>query len=772
VGGGIAESSIAPTPAPAPLPPLPTPIPTEDVNSTAADGNDGDDLEVSSPTGKKGRVSEETGISGVVSEKESPESMKDANRAETEEGDDGEQEGGLDGEDEGGNNDGEGQYGEEEEEEEEEEEDEEEEGEMLMEKELEELLSSSDRSEDEQRLGVIMKRLLSHQCSLLVGTYGTQDQEILSTLADYPMSVWKPSALAVLVGRLCLGEFADDTVRRFTAEVDLICRNTWSCNQEDSDPWQAAEKFSAMYDRLVKTWILDDNRPSLESIPLEDPCAVCHQEMEKQGIDRITCSRCSISLHKHCLDPFPNDIDDGWFCDDCICLRLRNKLFPQLNLLQDHENDELEVEAVEYGPEILDFCKRVETTLGDWGPRTPYPPLLDVRVNKTVWQLATEDHEVYEMMSGLSLLSTLESSWGLRERLIVLEALCHLAFSSQTVKEFLEKQEQKIHSLRRRVPDDDITFREELSKVGGDVAVLAWKDPLEEMEAELVLPTAVEGEGDAEDAAMEGICCVCNKNTEDAENNDLPIVMCEDCPAEVHLTCIDPNLTEVPEKDWFCQKCKTKRFKKRFKPALRLEDLFEDTMDGMRQKVENQLFEALVDERCDEVYQKQQQEAGGGGKSDGVNGVTTDGGAKGSSNSTSSKGNSKPTKKDSDGVDRKSSTGPTCEYCGYTELELGSPLVYGQSWLETEEHIRLSATQKVGGGGKEGEGGKNSKGKKRIKVYLDEKELDIPLPPLPFFPRATNEDHELASLPQLLPAALEYPIVHEKCAVEMVKLRT
>lgn len=53
-------------------------------------------------------------------------------------------------------------------------------------------------------------------------------------------------------------------------------------------------------------------------------------------------------------------------------------------------------------------------------------------------------------------------------------------------------------------------------------------------------------------------CCLCPTllcSPEDATQ----LLLCEGCPAVVHMFCMDPPLERVPAGDWFCHKCAKKQ---------------------------------------------------------------------------------------------------------------------------------------------------------------------------------------------------------------------
>mmetsp|Transcript_23013 Transcript_23013/g.45496 ORF Transcript_23013/g.45496 Transcript_23013/m.45496 type:complete len:2218 (-) Transcript_23013:218-6871(-) len=56
-----------------------------------------------------------------------------------------------------------------------------------------------------------------------------------------------------------------------------------------------------------------------------------------------------------------------------------------------------------------------------------------------------------------------------------------------------------------------------------------------------------------ESMRMDTVCQVCKSN----ENADT-ILLCDGCPDEYHMTCLEEPLEELPDGDWFCPKCEEK----------------------------------------------------------------------------------------------------------------------------------------------------------------------------------------------------------------------
>lgn len=598
-------------------------------------------------------------------------------------------------------------------------EDEEEEGlaEVEVAKELEEVLASPDRSENEKRMAYVLKRLLAHSCSEMVGVDGTQSLEVASSLIDYPMGVWQPVRVATLVAMLRDGDFSgEDGTELLARHANLLCFNSFATNIEDSEPWGAADRFSAIFDRLINKWILDPARPPLDSLR-EEPCHLCGQALDKLSV-KVTCSRCSALMHPYCVSASQKDpaSEEGWCCVDCVSLSLRKQWYTQVRAEPDASDvSEMMYETLPDGfKRVVDLAK---IHVGEWGPGVSFPALLDLSINRTVFQMAEEDAELANLIYAVGILAS-RNVQDLEQRLILLDALCSLAAGAPSVRSFLDDQEHRIGALRRKMPEDEAVLRNELKAIGGDAAVLAWKDPVTEVKEQDA------GAEEDEEQGVTGMCCVCEKSTME-ETDDSKVILCEDCPTEIHLTCLDPTLTEVPKADWFCARCKANRAKKKKAKAPPRPEEMEDPLEKEREDVENQLFTALVDQRAQ---------------------LMVDARAAGAAAPPQPPAN--PTE--------------VCEYCGLGELEICSPLVLGQSREETEQHIKMLASAEARQGLVE-EDDKNPGKRKKRKRALEEGE---PLPPLvPYFPRTNSPNRSK------MPSNVHYPIVHERCAIQILGLR-
>ncbi|GAB5035476.1 bromodomain containing protein [Nannochloropsis oceanica] len=776
--------------------------------------------------------------------------------------------------------------------EEEVEEEEEEEEEMAEElsRELDAVLAEPERSESEKRLACMLKRLLQHSCSEKVGIEGTEDPDVESSLSEYVLHVWEPVTVAALVLKLKSGDYSPPGganlkaggVLELVQDVELLCRNSWACNVEDSEAWGAAEKFHAIFDRLLQAWVLEqapERRLSLSQVrglcqDLVEPCSACRQPVTRQG-GKVVCGRCALTLHPECHRLLQQDQEqagaeetDLWHCVECVDFRVRRQAYPALGFdEEDRKGDLLPQDYVETTEHLSaharDMLLWLRMLVGEWGPVVTFPPLLDVTVSRTVLEKVKADSDLLGITAALALLGgrgpeaqreagaakgmeTTEAG----QQLLVLDALCQAASThSGLIRSFLERQEQKVAALRKRPPKEEEEMRKELQEIGGDAAVLAWKDPMTEayMAEEAAAAAAEDEDEDEEEDGEDGedrevdevaVCCDCKETTKDVD--DSQVVLCESCPTEIHLRCLNPSLTEAPEKEWFCRDCKAKKkgnhnkSRQRQRYIIKAADV-DDLLEAQRAAAECALLEDLVEVRIQEHIKgdgktkKEKKTSAISAQSDSAASSPACGGASheagdGEKKATpiSSLCTSSASSSPSEHAAGVSTSRSKCEYCGYDELEVCSPLVLGQTLMETEQYLAMNpskdpwvqeqlrkrnkkkeaetvrrakavadaaaarATAAVGklakdgsSKGKESKGEEENKGKKRKRDGTDSENVSLagtaatgehiesaPLATVaPFFPRPdTTESHRL-------PNTAGCPIVHERCAIQMLAFR-
>ncbi|EKU20026.1 bromodomain containing protein, partial [Nannochloropsis gaditana CCMP526] len=655
--------------------------------------------------------------------------------------------------------------------EEDEEEEEEEEMAVEMSRELDAILEEACRSEQERRVACLLKRLLQHSCSERVGTEGTEDPDIESSLSDYVLNVWEPLTVATLILKLKRGSYSADGTEaggllELVQDVELLCRNSWACNIEDSEAWGAAEKFHAIFDRLLQAWVLEqapEKRLSVDEMrglcqDLVEPCSACRQPLSRHTA-KVICCRCALTLHPDChrsltyQDENRADVGvdietDLWHCTECLDFRVRREAYPALGFDEEDKQGDLlpqdYVEATDHlSAQSRDMLLWLRMVVGEWGPGMSFPPLLDVTVSRTALGKIKADPDLLGIWAALALLGgrvsdahkeidACKKATEMTEaghQLLILDSLCQAASThSGIIRSFLERQDQKLAALRKRPPKEEEELRKELQDIGGDAAVLAWKDPMtEEYMAEEAAAAAVEEgeEGDDEDGENgedqgeeeTAVCCECKATTKDVD--DSQVVLCESCPTEIHLRCLNPNLTEAPEKEWFCRVCKAKkreinkqRQRQRF--VVKAVDV-DDLLEGQRLAIENALLEDFVEEKIqerltsDEKKKKEKKTVGSSGTQEaafvlpGGSGVFKQGEEqrrsagdaakvkeqvqeKGSFISTSS---ATPSSTSEGSLRIRKAMRLKCEYCGYGEMEVCSPLVLGQTLAETEQYVAL-----------------------------------------------------------------------------------
>lgn len=101
-----------------------------------------------------------------------------------------------------------------------------------------------------------------------------------------------------------------------------------------------------------------------------------------------------------------------------------------------------------------------------------------------------------------------------------------------------------------------------------------------------------------------------------------------------------------------------------------------------------------------------------------------------------------------------------CSYCGLTELQLCSPMVYGQSRQEFQAHMKYSTQAVVNDIIPDQEA-------TIVKFSLLKQEQKAPEPPLPYFPLFNEKNSKKLRGGRHLVS----PIVHEICAYRMFAAR-
>ena len=103
-----------------------------------------------------------------------------------------------------------------------------------------------------------------------------------------------------------------------------------------------------------------------------------------------------------------------------------------------------------------------------------------------------------------------------------------------------------------------------------------------------------------------------------------------------------------------------------------------------------------------------------------------------------------------------------CAYCCQSELDLCSPMVYGQSRAEFNAYVAMSETPTAD------DVFPNQKDT-TLKFCVVMDEVKPPEPSMPYFPLVT--DPQASRLKARKSSAIQSPIVHELCALAMFKAR-
>ena len=299
--------------------------------------------------------------------------------------------------------------------------------------------------------------------------------------------------------------------------------------------------------------------------------------------------------------------------------------------------------------------------------------------------------------------------WTMRERLKVYFALCELLKTHDASHAYMTDLYKECTKLTKMSVKDsfcEADFIEQVKKVAGLEGVAMCRSLLDGVEV------------DSEDAlrhkqhkVVEGRCIHCRGSTfdDDIAENDF-VLLCDGCNAEAHLSCL--AIDKVPANEWYCDPCS-----ERIASRVEGDETSLDIDSWRRLDLEAELQEELT-------YLERE----------------------GLPNPRSSE---------------------VCAYCGGTELDICSPLVYGQSRDEFNEYIK----EFIG------------------TLDLDPSDTEQPIsktPSIPFFPLYSDprsskmlSSHGINNNGGKMKkgecknsnAVVTCPVVHELCALKMCKAR-
>jgi Bromodomain/PHD-finger len=138
----------------------------------------------------------------------------------------------------------------------------------------------------------------------------------------------------------------------FADDVRLMWENCWCYNHEGTGPWAAATTLSAVFERLLREWVLSDSPPAIDALLSSAegrPCSACrassslllttsdHKAAAAAAITAaaasatasgtiggstgaiILCDRCDAVYHLACLvPPLAEAPRNEWFCPCCV----------------------------------------------------------------------------------------------------------------------------------------------------------------------------------------------------------------------------------------------------------------------------------------------------------------------------------------------------------------------------------------------------------------------------------------------------------------------
>lgn len=311
--------------------------------------------------------------------------------------------------------------------------------------------------------------------------------------------------------------------------------------------------------------------------------------------------------------------------------------------------------------------------------------------------------------------------WTLNERLVVLLALCnHMRTMgrSMTRVQFLYQECEKLRTIAAQGTFREGDFMRVVKGLCGDEVTATCRAMLD----------GISGSADAgvqremKARVFEGRCSVCRVSTyeEDQEDGEEvgEVLLCEGCNAEVHLRCT--GFAAIPKDDWYCHECEARNQARGGNGGVmgKFNNLNNFRSVNAEEDIINYKIDRIAAEEGHKVI-------------DNILPVDT--------------------------------TEVRCAYCDMSEIEVGSPIVCGQTRAEHMEYVSRNGRDKC-----------VMRSGTQVHFKLEGKTVPAPQMSLPYFPLLASWDGD-----DLLEHALSMAVVgkesqlhvHEVCALEMFRAR-
>ena len=495
----------------------------------------------------------------------------------------------------------------------------------------------------------------------------------------------------------------------FYRDMRQVLVNCISYNSEATALYGHAQKLLQVLHRHMQQWVLSSSRPE-KAAQCDESCCLHSHSLIASGRGEYTsvkCGRCAGVFSLSSLQELEQQQEFGVFQPT------------EEQVMQSHEDWICHLCLREDGVAAVSnvSSRDVESfSIDEWGPSACLPWHLNTRHILQMHQFTDDMPNLPSIVEAVKIIAApnltpmlprdddLSSDgdfkpgqkallpWTMRERLKVYAALCELLKSHEVSHNFMTDLYKECTKLTKMSVTDsfcEADFIEQVKKVAGTEGVALCRSLLDGVETD--------SEAVKQNKVVEGRCIHCRGSTfEDNVAEDDEVLLCDGCNAEAHLSCL--TIDKVPTREWYCDPC----------------------ADRIASRVEGDETSLDIDSHRRTDLEAALQEESALLQRDGLP-------------------NPRPLE--------------TCAYCGGSELDLCSPLVYGQSREEFDEHM------------------KNFIGTLDLDQSTSESQIQA-APAIPFFPLVMDPKSSKMVLSSKKHSALvSCPVVHEICALKMCQAR-
>ncbi len=632
--------------------------------------------------------------------------------------------------------------------------------EVVLMDQLSDVATDKEYSDAYQRMAVILLKLLVLGCAK--NFIWDLDSEYMES---YFESIKRPVSLGNVAMHIINRSYDDvenaseeKTMRDFYLEVMTVFNNCYAFNTEMQPLVGHAHRAAAAFRRHFLHWMLDPDRPDVSKCT-EAYCFKSGNLIQRYA--SIWCGRCAAVF---CLDGLTAAYNKGDFWVVPVTSELCNSTLVEWSCPYCLKEDSVLNSKLSGGKEELPPC-----FVDDTGPSMFIPWQFNAAYSSEAESLIQDSPVLKTCLDALSILNDprktgiiekgkkssavdgtdallrgdetesdteqnesrgarhgrvgAPSLWTTQERLTIMLALCNYMRTldpSVNRIESMKTECEKLRTIASQGTFKEGEFMRSVNTLCGDQGTAICRAMLDGISG------AVAGAGirrEVKARVFEGRCSVCKVSTyeEDCDEGEEvgEVLLCEGCNAETHLRCT--SHTSIPKDEYFCSECQERnnaRAGASGNPAMK----FNNLNPYRSQQVEEEITNRKIDWQA---------------ALDGHKAID-------------------------DPVDADTSK-LVCNYCGYSEEDVCSPIVVGQTRAEhllfVQQNCRDRAETNTG---------------LKVSFRVDSQIVSAPGMVPPYYPLLSswNGDDLLEHALHLKAVADESDLyVHEICALEMFRAR-